>query len=210
MDYRKVKKAIDFICPTCRKLLVKQSLNRIDFSQFEDVLIVGAGRDPYRKMFSESCLYITMDVCPVAGVTQLVADAHELPVKRESFDCVLASEVFEHLSDPVKFVKAAFDILKPGGQLVITVPFMFHQHADPFDFWRPTKGALLSMFSGFSVCDVYCQGNRIHTLSDLITTSFYPYPVFYPLRIVNHLLALANNQSGKSTAPSGFIAVAIK
>jgi len=161
-------------------------------------------------MFSESCRYITMDICPVASVTQVVADAHVLPVKKESFDCVLASEVFEHLFDPVVFVNAAFDALKPGGELILTVPFMFHQHADPHDYWRPTMQMFRHYGTSFSSCEIYAQGNRLHVISDLVTTAFYPYPVFYPLRIFNHLFCLFKRQRGESTAPTGFLVVLTK
>jgi len=210
INYRKIKIAIDFLFPTSRKLLVESSLCHFDFNSFEDVLIVGAGTDPYRKMFSRSCRYITMDIAPVDGITQMVADAHVLPVKSDSFDCILASEVFEHLRNPVTFVNAAYDALKPGGTLVLTVPFMFHQHADPHDYWRPTRQALGYDCKDFSSCEIYAQGNRLHVMSDLLTTSFYPWPVFYPLRIFNHLFCYFNKVNGKSTAPTGFLVVVTK
>jgi SAM-dependent methyltransferase len=210
MNYRKFKIVIDFVFPTCRKLLVEASLRRFDFSCSEDVLIIGAGSDPYRHMFSPSCRYITMDIAPINGITQVIADAHSLPVKNTAFDCILASEVFEHLFNPIAFVNAAFDALKPGGKLILTVPFMFHQHADPHDYWRPTRQALIYYCANFSSCDVYAQGNRLHVISDLFTTAFYPWPIFYPFRILNHLFCLFNKVSGKSTAPTGFLVVVTK
>lgn len=38
----------------------------------------------------------------------------------ESFDCVVASEVIEHVTDKDTFVSASTQLLKPGGSLVIT------------------------------------------------------------------------------------------
>ena len=207
MNYKKIKLMLDIVFPTCRKLLVEKSLKRISFLQFNDVLIVGAGRDPYRYMFSKTCRYVTLDVSYVPGVTQIVADAHVLPVPKESFDCILASEVFEHLHDPVDFINKAYEALKPGGHLILTVPFMFHQHADPFDYWRPTKQTLIEKSTLFSSCEVCSQGNRLHAISDLVTTAFYPNAIFYFARILNHLLCAFSAKSSNSTAPTGFLAV---
>ena len=203
------KKILDYVFPTSRKLLLNESLNRINFSFCEEVLIVGAGSDPYRKYFSKTCEYITLDIVPKKDV-QLVADAHELPVQKESFDCILATEVLEHLHDPHLFIDAAYVALKPGGILVFTVPFMFHEHADPNDYWRPTKQALEKLCYSFSLCKIQSQGNRLHVLSDLITTAFFPCPIFYPLRIINHLLIFLSETFQKTTAPSGYLVVANK
>jgi SAM-dependent methyltransferase len=200
---------LDYLFPTSRKLLVNASVNRINFDFCNDVLIVGSGADPYRKFFSKTCRYVTLDIVPNKDV-QLVADAHELPVQKESFDCILATEVLEHLHDPHLFIDAAYVALKPEGMLVFTVPFMFHQHADPNDYWRPTKQTIYNLCSSFSLCKIQSQGNRLHVLSDLITTAFYPYPVFYPLRIINHLLLFLGGTFQKTTAPSGYLVVANK
>jgi 2-polyprenyl-3-methyl-5-hydroxy-6-metoxy-1,4-benzoquinol methylase len=52
----------------------------------------------------------------------LKADAMELSGKfpPESFDCVVASEVIEHVTDPKRFLAEAGKVLKPGGRLVLT------------------------------------------------------------------------------------------
>lgn len=50
----------------------------------------------------------------------LVADVFELPLKENSIDCIVASEIIEHVTDPKKFLAALFQVLKPGGKLIIT------------------------------------------------------------------------------------------
>jgi len=112
----------------------------------------------------------------------------------------------------LKFVAQSYDALAPNGVVILTVPFMFHQHADPADFWRPTRTALTEAFAQFSEVKVTSQGNRLHAMSDLLTTAFSPYPVFYPLRIFNWLLNIIvfSSKERESTAPSGFLVVAKK
>ena len=53
----------------------------------------------------------------------LVADVFELPVKPDSIDCIIASEIIEHVSDPKKFLEALFAVLKPGGKIIVTTPY---------------------------------------------------------------------------------------
>ncbi|MCZ2101814.1 MAG: class I SAM-dependent methyltransferase [Chitinophagales bacterium] len=52
----------------------------------------------------------------------LVADVYSLPIKPETIDCIVASEIIEHVKDPVLFIAQLLMVLKPGGKLVITTP----------------------------------------------------------------------------------------
>ena len=56
----------------------------------------------------------------------LVADVFEMPVKEGSIDCIVASEIIEHVSDPKRFIEALFNVLKPGGKIIITTPYNEH------------------------------------------------------------------------------------
>jgi SAM-dependent methyltransferase len=50
-------------------------------------------------------------------------DAHEMPgVAAASYDFVYSSSSLEHMDDPVKAVTRWWEILRPGGYLIISVP----------------------------------------------------------------------------------------
>lgn len=49
-------------------------------------------------------------------------DALALPFADESFDRIIASEVFEHVTDDVQALAEAFRVLRPGGTMAATVP----------------------------------------------------------------------------------------
>ena len=53
----------------------------------------------------------------------LVADVFHLPAKNNSIDCIVASEIMEHVHDPKLFVQILVAKLKPGGKLIITTPY---------------------------------------------------------------------------------------
>jgi SAM-dependent methyltransferase len=50
------------------------------------------------------------------------ADVAGLPFKDGAFDAVICSEVLEHIQDNRKAVRELIRVLKPGGELVISVP----------------------------------------------------------------------------------------
>src|SRR5207302_468068 len=96
-------------------------------------------------------------------------------------------------------------ILRQGGTAVVTVPFVFQDHGD---YSRLTARALGTLFQDYSSVRIFAQGNRFHTIIDLITTAFSPFPVLFPLRLLSNLLCLVPvrfaARNTKSTAPSGF------
>ncbi len=53
----------------------------------------------------------------------IVADAYRLPFREGVFDCIVASEIIEHVPDPGAFIGSLLPVLKPGGRLIITTPY---------------------------------------------------------------------------------------
>lgn len=53
----------------------------------------------------------------------VAADALALPFKNDSLDCIVASEIIEHIVDPELFIRGLMAALKPGGKLIITTPY---------------------------------------------------------------------------------------
>ena len=197
--------------PTMRNVLVRRSLRALDLGHLRSVLVVGAGHDPYRRLFPAASTYIRSDLARHSGSTDVVNDGMALPFRDGSFQCTVATEVLEYVQRPRAFAAELRRVLGPDGLAVVTVPFVFQEHGD---YWRPTRRSLSELFREFSSVDIYAQGNRFHTMMDLVTTAFSPWPVFYPLRVVSNLLLLAPTGSATassgSTAPTGFLVIARK
>lgn len=103
-------------------------------------------------------------------------------------------------------------VLAPGGKLLMSAPFGFHQHADPAEYSRSTFGGLKVAMDKFWSVEVWPQGDRLHVLSDLITTAFFSRLLFVPLRIFNRLLVWRSRKRLKnpSSFPSGHFVIAEK
>jgi SAM-dependent methyltransferase len=98
----------------------------------------------------------------------LIADAHSLPFVCDLFDCVVCCEVLEHLQDPLLCSREIFRVLKPDGVLLISAPFMFPIHADPFDYYRFTPQGLVKMLNDYSNLEIIPMGSTWGTLGMLL------------------------------------------
>lgn len=205
------KNILNTIFPTNRRLLVNKSISSIKVNKnWKKVLVVGVGKDPYRKLFGNLEKYVRLDIVLDKDKVDVVADAHFLPFGEQSFDCIMAIEVFEHLEFPETFVAESYRVLKSGGSFFVSVPFMFHEHGDPSDFWRPTKFKLKKIFSKFRKLNINPQGNRIQVIFDLITTTKSFFGFFKFFRLFSHIIYLINSKKFNSTSPSGYFISAEK
>ncbi|MFH0969761.1 MAG: methyltransferase domain-containing protein [Patescibacteria group bacterium] len=97
-----------------------------------------------------------------------VTDMHSL--SSESIDTISAIELFEHVSYPEKGVAECQRILKKGGVLILSAPFLHEIHADPFDFqrWTGEKWKLALNNNGFEIIKIYKMGAFFTVLCDMI------------------------------------------
>jgi SAM-dependent methyltransferase len=90
----------------------------------------------------------------------ILADLNDpLPIDNEAADTVMSLSVMEHLREPQLFLNEAHRILKPGGSIVLQVPFMWWVHEAPYDYYRYTHYGLQYMFkkAGFTDITIYPQ-----------------------------------------------------
>ena len=99
--------------------------------------------------------------------TDVVADSHHLPFKDNSFEAVIALNVFEHLSDPVQASKEIFRVLKSGGRLIIRTAFLQPLHEEPYHYYNATKYGVIQWFSNFQItsCHVSDNFNPVYTIA---------------------------------------------
>ncbi|MFZ2970150.1 MAG: methyltransferase domain-containing protein, partial [Minisyncoccia bacterium] len=83
----------------------------------------------------------------------LFGTAYDIPVESSSFDTIICTAVLEHLEEPDKAIKEANRVLRAGGYAIYSVPFFWHLHEEPRDFYRYTKYGLKYLFekNGFEI-----------------------------------------------------------
>ena len=69
-----------------------------------------------------------------------------LPLADASVDCVVLTEVLEHIYDPHPVLADLKRVLKPGGIILGSVPFAIQHHDEPHDYHRYTYHCLKKMF----------------------------------------------------------------
>lgn len=133
------------------------------------LLDVGCGAQPYRHILPVDVTYQAIDHISAADQFQYQSeettyfDGTSWPVSDQSFDFILSTETLEHVLQPEIFLSEAYRSLKPGGQLIMTVPFAARWHYIPHDYWRFTPSALefLLTRAGFVEIRIYGRGNHV-------------------------------------------------
>jgi SAM-dependent methyltransferase len=73
----------------------------------------------------------------------IIADLNEsLPIKDSVANNVVSFQVLEHISKPQTMLSEAFRILRENGEIILAVPFQWHEHEVPWDYFRYTKYGL--------------------------------------------------------------------
>ena len=103
----------------------------------------------------------------------------DLDLEPESFDTVVLSDVLEHIRRPERLLEQVRTLLRPGGAVIVGVPFFYWIHEEPHDFFRYTRFALTDMAtaSGLEVCSVDEAGGAPEILADLVGKLMSPVPL---------------------------------
>lgn len=131
------------------------------------ILDVGAGHGDFADIF-EGRHYFSLDIFPYAEVDLVVDLAQECPFAEGTFDVVVLMNVLEHVYENRELIKNIGKVLRPGGQLIITVPFLLKVHQAPFDFSRYTPYYLtqLAEESGFLVKNLDGYFDTLYLLNE--------------------------------------------
>lgn len=105
----------------------------------------------YRSLF-EPVDYRTLDIDPATN-PDIVGDIHHLPLEDGTVDAFICRSVLEHIRDPRQALHEMHRALRPGGQLLVTVPSVYPYHARPGhypDLWRFFEEGLRVLLEDFT------------------------------------------------------------
>jgi SAM-dependent methyltransferase len=139
------------------------------------LLDVGCGRQPYRPLVtrppSRVTRYVGIDVPSDRYHTRDVSwDGLSIPLASASVDQVLATELLEHCPYPQRVLDEVARVVRPGGRVLLTVPFLWPLHETPFDEHRYTPYALQRMLgaAGFEDIEVTALGGWDASLAQML------------------------------------------
>jgi SAM-dependent methyltransferase len=139
------------------------------------VLEIGSGRETYNHdifvQHSPEVIFLRSEISHAPyGYTagsrhnrySLLCDVTALGFRDGSLDGLICSEVLEHVPDYPAAIREITRVLKPGGKLILTSPFLYPLHG--LDFWRFTPQALeLLLREHFRILDVSLTPLRFGT-----------------------------------------------
>ncbi len=132
-------------------------VSRIAYHIKGDVLDVGCGKKPYKHLFQTN-KYIGIEVEQEGHDhtnedVDVFYDGNRIPFDDATFDSAITSQVLEHVFTPDAFLTEINRVLKPNGKLLLTVPFVWDEHEQPYDYARYSSFGLKSLLqkNGFEV-----------------------------------------------------------
>jgi len=117
------------------------------------VLNVGAGGEVEENLKGHagrrSFRVTSLDIDPGRG-PDVVGDIAEFDPGDARFDAVVMCEVLEHVREPRQAIEKVHRLLRPGGVLILSTPFIFPLHDQPADYYRFTRHGLEWLLRDFS------------------------------------------------------------
>jgi SAM-dependent methyltransferase len=137
------------------------------------LLDFGCGTKPYERFFNVTA-YIGLDYenegHPHANEQiDVFYDGKIIPFPDKTFDAVLATEVFEHVFHLEDTLKELNRVLKEGGKMLVTLPFVWYEHEIPYDFARYSSYGIIDLLqrNGFRILKIQKTTNFIETLTQM-------------------------------------------
>lgn len=145
---------------TYRKDLYNRVVEKYQDLIKANILDVGSAPDSWAKRtFSQDCDVVTFDK---TGNVDVQGDVLAMPFPDNTFDCVICFETIEHVEDPFRAVSEIRRILKPGGILIGSTPFMHELHGETYgDYWRITRQGWKHLLRDFKEVEVSWFGKEL-------------------------------------------------
>jgi SAM-dependent methyltransferase len=182
------------------------------------VLDFGCGERPFELYFSRfEAQTVACDLQQNRfGTVDVVLDRQTsvLPFETGFFDVICLFDVLEHVEDDLALLVELRRILKNGGLLLLSVPFMYRFHEIPHDYRRYTPTGLQYVLTrcGFDVLEIKPMGSAIFVVDTLLretTSKFSMFGASFARRLAMKMfLRLRDPADPCSVSPFAFFAAA--
>lgn len=137
------------------------------------LLDIGCGTKPYRNICQVN-EYIGLEIDDEGNRNHSHADVFydgkTIPFDDNTFDSILPNQVFEHVFNPNDFLKEINRVTKTGGVFLMTVPFVWDEHEQPYDYARYSSFGLKHILSenGFEIIEQRKSNNGLEVIFQLL------------------------------------------
>lgn len=179
-DYSSIGGEQEFFATPLLRKSIDDSLARIGKPlEGARVLDIGAGECPLRGRLEDAGYqYGSLDIeqnhrRTIDYVARIDRSLPDSLLAQEGYDLLVLTEVLEHVPDWAKAFENLARLLKVGGLCIITTPFFYMLHEEPYDFWRPTDHALrhFATSHGFEVFHSQRNGDGWDVLGTLLCST---------------------------------------
>lgn len=145
------------------------------------ILDFGCGSKPYETAFSVCDSYTGLDIAQSGhdhtnSRIDVLYDGKKIPFADKTFDKIVCFEVFEHLEDPDTSLREIARVMRNGGELFITTPFIYGEHEIPFDFQRWTSFGITNLLQKyhFRIIKIEKLNSNFGTIAQLFFDEVFP------------------------------------
>lgn len=142
------------------------------------VLDIGCGQKPYESLCNVT-EYIGLEVDTPENRINKKADFYYdgkvMPFENDFFDSIISNQVFEHVFNPDDFLQEINRVIKPQGKLLLTVPFVWDEHEQPYDYARYSSFGLQHILknNGFEILEHKKTAADITVIFQLFSAYIY-------------------------------------
>ena len=160
-----------------RKALLKH-LKELSSQMTGKMLDVGCGNKPYTSLYSVR-EYVGLEIdSPVnrkKNIADKFYDGNALPFKNDTFDSVVSTQVFEHVPNPDELLDEVFRVLRVNGLFLISVPFVWDEHEQPYDFTRYSSFGIRAILErhGFEILELRKTVDDIRIVFQILNAYIY-------------------------------------
>lgn len=100
-----------------------------------------------------------------------------LPSKLGQFDCIVSFETYEHIKEEADLLANIYDMLKPGGILILSTPFgegRDKPSRTPFHVHQITKAEFKNLFNNYTEVEFFYQDSALIVPENFTGNTYFP------------------------------------
>ncbi len=141
-----------------------------------NLIDIGCGNKPYKNLFKHCKSYFGLEIeNENKNSADFTYDGKNFPFGDETFDSAICSEVLEHVFEPNQFLRETNRVLKKNGLIILTLPFFWDEHEQPYDYARYTSFGLKYILEkeNFEILEQVKIGNDLSVIAQLLNCYIY-------------------------------------